>query len=307
VRRPLELLTFRPATEADLPACEAIWREGLNGYLRPLGVPDVATDNPGLRRLHTHTLATDPARFLIAAGDGGEPVGFGSAIQRGPVWFLSMLFVKPDAQARGLGRAILDRILPSPLDGTVLATVTDSAQPISNALYASLGIGPRVPMFNLLGRPKDGWRTPALPEGIRALPEDAADTGFVAERDALDRAVLGYDHDVDHRFAVSEGRHVFAYRDAAGGLAGYGYASEAGRVGPIAVRDAALLAPVVAHLLVAIEPRGASSVWLAGAAGDALRLALDAGLRIDAFPLLVCWSAPFVDLARYVPISPGLL
>jgi hypothetical protein len=35
--------------------------------------------------------------------------------------------------------------------------------------------------------------------------------------------------------------------------------------------------------------------------------AIDAGLRIEGFPVLVAWSSPFVDFARYVPISPGLV
>ncbi|HEX8026365.1 MAG TPA: hypothetical protein VF484_09175, partial [Candidatus Limnocylindrales bacterium] len=74
-----------------------------------------------------------------------------------------------------------------------------------------------------------------------------------------------------------------------------------------AVRDPALLAPALGHLLSVVQPRGASSIWVPGAAGDALRLVLDAGIRIEGFPLLVGWSEPFVDLARYVPISPGLL
>src|SRR5205823_713394 len=126
---PLAGIVLRPATEAGLPACEEIWRDALNGYLGPLGVPDVGLDNPGLRRLHAHTLATDPSRFWVATVDGDRAVAFGSAVQRAQLWFLSMLFVNPELQARGLGRRILDRILPAPPDGSILATVTDSAQP----------------------------------------------------------------------------------------------------------------------------------------------------------------------------------
>jgi GNAT superfamily N-acetyltransferase len=305
--RGLDGISLRPATQADLPACEGIWRNGLNGYLKALGVPDVGEDNPGLRKLHAHTLATDPSRFWVGTNGGGEPVAFGSAVVRGPVWFLSMLFVNPDVQARGLGRAILERILPTPAEAPVLATVTDSAQPISNGLYATFGMVPRVPLFNLLGRPPAGWHGPQLPDGVSAALVDPDDKAFATERDALDRAVLGFDHDADHAFAGGPGRHVFAYRDGNGRLLGYGLASEVGRIGPIAVEDPALLAPAVGHLLTAVEPRGASSVWIGGSAGDALRLCLAAGLRFEAFPLLACWSEPFVDLARYIPISPGLL
>jgi len=296
-------IPYRPATAADLPDCERVWRAGLDGYLGRLGFPDVPLENPGLRRLHAHTLETDPDRFWVATEADGRVVGFGSAVERGPVWFLSMLFVSPDVQARGLGRALLDRLLPPPGGPSILATATDSAQPISNGLYASLGIAPRIPVFNLVGRPEGGATMPPLPSGIEATPIDDAS----AELDALDESLLGFAHPEDHAFVRADSRTGFAYRDSDGRLAGYGYASEAGRVGPVAVREAGLLAPVLAHVLEAIVPRGASSVWLAGTAGIALAATIGAGLRIEGFPVLLCWSRPFADFARYIPISPGLL
>jgi GNAT superfamily N-acetyltransferase len=296
-------IKYRPATVADLPACERVWREGLDGYLGRLGFPEIALENPGLRRLHAHTLATDPDRFWVATEAKGHVIGFGSAVERGPVWFLSMLFVSPEVQARGVGRALLDRLLPAPGGPSILATATDSAQPISNGLYASLGIAPRIPAFNLIGRPDRGPGRPPLPSGIQATP--IGDAG--AELDLLDASVLGFAHPEDHAFVRTDSRTGFAYRDGDGRLAGYGYASEAGRVGPVAVRDADLLAPVLAHVLATIVPRGASSVWLPGTAGEALAATIGAGLRIEGFPVLLCWSQPFADFGRYIPISPGLL
>ncbi len=302
----LDGISLRPATEADLLACEDVWRVGLDGYLGPLGFPDMPVENPGLRRLHAHTLATDPSRFWVAT-NGERVVAFGSAALRGPVCFLSMLFVYPDFQGRGIGRAILERILPPASDGIALATATDAAQPVSNALYASLGIVPRMPLFNLVGRPWESWQPPALPTGVRVIRVTADLGAFPAERDALDREVLGFHRQVDHVFAGGDGRHTFAYLNDAGALLGYGYAADAGRVGPIATRDPALLAPILVHLLVSVEPRGASSTWLPGASDEAIRTALEAGLRIEGFPTILCWSAPFADFNRYVPISPGLL
>ncbi|HEY5630190.1 MAG TPA: GNAT family N-acetyltransferase, partial [Candidatus Limnocylindrales bacterium] len=102
-------MTTRPATPADLPACERVWRDGLNDYLVRLGQLEVPQDNPGLGRLHAHTLATDPGRFRVAVRDG-QIVAFGSAVRRGRVWFLSMLFVDPDEQARGVGRRLLGEL-----------------------------------------------------------------------------------------------------------------------------------------------------------------------------------------------------
>jgi GNAT superfamily N-acetyltransferase len=310
--RPPQGIGFRPGTEHDLAECNRIWREGIDAYLLPMGFPPLPTDNPGLRRLHAHTLTTDPSRFAVAErrdrAGRSRVVAFGSAVERGPLWFLSMLFVEPREQAHGLGRALLERILPAPLDGCVLATCTDSAQPVSNGLYASLGIVPRMPLFNLIGRPDPGFTWPALPDGyvVQRVTEHEAWCAD-PEVQALDHSLLGFAHPADHAFVLEEPRRCFAYRAAGGSLAGYGYAGDVGRVGPIAVTAAELLAPVLGHLLTTVVPRGASSVWLPGEAGEAIRVAIQAGLRIEGFPILAGWTRPFADFTRYVPTSPGLI
>jgi hypothetical protein len=104
-----------------------------------------------------------------------------------------------------------------------------------------------------------------------------------------------------------EGRIGFLYLGPDGGVIGYGYASEAGRVGPIAVREAGLLDAVLGHLVTTVKARGAFGIWLPGAAETAMATLLRAGFRIDAFPVLLCWDKPLIDFSRYVPISPGLL
>jgi GNAT superfamily N-acetyltransferase len=314
--RGLDGVTFRHATEADLPECSRIHRVGIDDYLMRLAFPPLPLENAGLLRLHAHTLASDPRRFQVAErrGRGGKArmVAFGSAVERGPMWFLSMLFVEPADQARGLGRALLERILPEERDGRRLATCTDSAQPVSNGLYASFGIVPRMPFLNLLGRPRPGWTPPALPDGLTATRAEPGPDGLLvpdeqAELDALDLELNGWAHPQDHAFDLRERPWLFRYRDAGGRLAGYGYTSEVGRVGPIAVRDEALLFPVVAHLLTAVPPRGASSIWLGGQASEAIAASIRAGLRLEGFPILACWTEPFADFTRYVPTSPGLI
>ena len=316
-RRGLDGIAFREATPDDLPECGRLHRVAIDDYLGRMGFPPMPEENPGLLRLHAHTLATDPGRFQVAErrGRGGRPrlVAFGSAVERDSFWFLSMLFVDPSEQAHGLGRALLERLLPEERDGWTLATCTDSAQPVSNGLYASFGIVPRMPFLNLLGRPRPGWTPPPLPPGISAArmapaaPDGSLDPSQQDELDALDRGLLGFAHPQDHRHDLRERPWLFGYRDETGGLAGYGYSSEVGRVGPVAVREPELLFPVVAHLLTAVPPRGASSVWLGGQATEAIEQGLRAGLRLEGFPILACWNEPFADFTRYVPTSPGLI
>ena len=166
----------------------------------------------------------------------------------------------------------------------------DAIQPISNALYASLGIVPRMPVFSVIGRPaRDGFE--ALPRGIvvQALGIGAydRDADVAASVDAIDRELLGFVRPRDHGFMGLEGREGFLYRRPDGGVVGYGFASQAGRVGPVAARDEAMLAPILGHLLRAVEPNGASAVWVPGAAGGSLVQLLRAGFRLEGFPVLL--------------------
>ncbi len=314
-------LSYRPAGDDDLAACAAIWRLSINDYTNRLNQPEIPDDLGAILRLYAHLLATDPDGFVVAERadrDGTTRlVGFVSALRRGPLWFLSMLFVLPEMQGGGLGRALLDRVMPASGSAS-LATCTDSLQPISNGLYASLGIAPRLPLQRLVGLPDRPYALAPLPDGIRAVGFDEVGNGSTGglgnaalndELAALDREILGFgpEHLQDHGMIRLEGRIGFLYVGPDGGPVGYGYASEAGRIGPIAVRDAVLLDPVVGHLITAIRPRGAFGIWMPGAAGTATTMLLRAGFRIDGFPCLICWDRPMIDFTRYVPISPGLL
>jgi GNAT superfamily N-acetyltransferase len=309
-------ITFRPAADDDLPECGRIHQEGIDGYLVPMGFPPLPRENQSLLRLHAHTRATSPDRFIVAERHKrlgrSRIVAFGSAIEREHLWFLSMLFVEPGEQARGLGKALMDRLLPEERDGWILSTCTDAAQPISNGLYAALGMVPRMPFFNLLGRPRPGWLPPGLPPAVTATrvepgADGEIDAAIQAELDALDRSLIGVAHPQDHVYDLRERPWLFAYRDGSGRLLGYGYTGEVGRIGPLAVVDSALQGPVLGHLLTAVEPRGASAVWLPGDSDGAFATAIGAGLRIEGFPTLLCYDRPFGDFTRYVPTSPGLI
>lgn len=314
----------RLATPDDLETCAGIWRDALNDYMGRLNLPEVPDDLGAILRLYRHLLSTDPEGFVVAeapeAGQvGNDPrriLGFASAVRRDELWFLSMLFIRPGAQARGIGRGLLRRVLPAGGARTgFAATCTDSAQPVSNGLYASLGIVPRLPLLRLVGLPDRLAELEPLPGDVRAVRFDEIATrggerlsaaALDEEIADLDRGSLGVEHRVDHAFINAEGRTGFLYLDGSGRAVGYGYASESGRVGPVAVADAALLAPVLAHLVTTIEPRGEFGIWLPGA-GAAMPALLRAGFRIDGFPCLICWDRPFAAFDRYVPISPGLL
>jgi GNAT superfamily N-acetyltransferase len=320
----LDSIWFRHATPDDLERCAVIWRVAINDYIVRLGQHEIPDEVGPVVRLYRHLQATDPGRFVVACvpdaqAPGGERVvAFAAAVLREHVWYLSMLFVLPEQQGRGLGHELLDRVLPEPGRATTRAIGTDSAQPISNALYATYGVVPRMPLLNLIGLPGRPEAFGMLPSGITPVafddmagsPGDGEGRGhheLVEAVDALDREVLGFSHPADHRFLRRESRHGWLYRGPDGRPVGYGYVGEAGRLGPVLVRDPNLLGPALGHLCSAVQPRGALSTWVPGAADRALVPALKAGFRLEPFPVLLCWDRPPADFERYLPISPGLL
>jgi hypothetical protein len=64
---------------------------------------------------------------------------------------------------------------------------------------------------------------------------------------------------------------------------------------------------IAGHLLRAVEPRGASALWVPAHADALFRGLLESGFRLEGFPALVCWDRPFAAFDRYVPISLALL
>jgi GNAT superfamily N-acetyltransferase len=339
-------LGFRPPSRPDLFDCALVWHVATDDYMARLNKPLPSPYLDPLLGLLDHLLATDGERFLVAVRPplpGLPPrrpdrvVAFGVAAQREHVWYLSQLYVLPEEQGRGIGRSLLVQILPSmepapkaagrggegglptgPRSGLpnrrdgVLATCTDSAQPVASALYARFGIVPRMPVFNLVGVPAEPSRLPPLPADVVAVPIEVPGPGTTASRldeviAAIDRSVLGYAHPRDHAFLRSGGRTAFLYLTSGGDPLGYGYSSEAGRFGPVAVLDETLTAPVLGHLMTEIRPRGATSAWVPGANDRAMVALLRAGLRIEGFPAQLCWTRPFGAFERYLPAGLALL
>ncbi len=287
-----------------------------------------------LRRLLAHTLTTDPDRFWVAVDPGQrgeEVVGFSSATVRDGLWFLAMLFVRPGRQAAGLGSALLDRAqagrdagpggpaIPGPddpLDSGIRTwgMCTDAAQPISNALYARRGMIPRLPAWRLIGEVRRWSAVPTLPatleavpfERIAALPDGSRRLADVV--DGIDRELLGGTHAAEHGFLRREGRAGFLVRSRADRRpVGYVYGSGGGRLGPIAAIDPALHPALIGVAVRETPMLGAVAMWVPGSADVATRALLDAGLRLDGFPGLVCWSRRDHPFQRYIPISLALL
>ena len=235
-------------------------------------------------------------------------------------------------QGNGVGAALLDRAqagrdtppggpaVPGPdaaLDSGIhtWGMATDTAQPISNGLYARRGMLPRLPIWRLAGEPRRWDALPALPPSLEAVPFDAiAANGHEGPRrlaEAVDDTrPRGHRHHAPGRPRVPAARRQGRVPRARAGTA----ASSAtrtdppiGRIGPVAALEPDLLPALLGVAIRHTPMLGTVGVWVPASADRAMRALLEAGLHFDRFPGLVCWSRAEMPFERYLPINLAMV
>jgi GNAT superfamily N-acetyltransferase len=316
--------TYRPLVPADIDACLEIFYAASEDLHARQGQPVLPRNPRRLRALFEHLVATDPERAWVAQSHDaphgemdGEPVGFGMAHRRGHHWFLAFLFVMPEWQGRGIGRELLERCLPSATERSRIAVCVESVQPVSTGLYATLGMTPRVPLYVMTGSLEADALSGAgsAVGGLEAVAFEAlagrGPAGHAQLADqvgALDRELLGYERPEEHRFwRALESKGFLYFRPGQSEPAAYGYVEGSGRIGPVAVREAALLPHVLGLLVRAVKPLGGWQLVVPGPAREAWLPLIRAGLRIDGAPAIysASWDGPPFD--RYLPLNFALL
>jgi GNAT superfamily N-acetyltransferase len=293
----------RRLTLGDLAACAEVFYLAMDGLQARRGLAPLPRNAPALDLLFRHIVTLDPDRAWLAE-EGESVVGFGMGTRREELDFLSFLFVHPEAQGRGVGRQLLPRCLPaSPYRGTCIEAI----QPVSGALYASHGLVPRVPIYTLMGQPK--VELPDLePElevqAMAEMPNTQIESLFQTLA-TLDAEVLGFRRPADHRAWQAWERQGFLLRTG-GEAMGYGYAHPSGRLGPVVVRDSALLLPFVGRLTREVTAVDAWQLLAPGPADETFVALLKAGLRFDGPPAIFCSTRPGPDYTRYLPASFAL-
>jgi GNAT superfamily N-acetyltransferase len=300
-------MEVRPVSGADDQAvCLDIFLRSMNDLLAQHGkAPAERDDVMWVPASVTHFATTDPQRLVLAV-DGGRPVAFGCAFQRERFWFLAFLFVLPESQSSGVGRAVLEALLPPlPERATMhLATVVESDQPVSTMLYAGYGMVPRVPLYWLRDLPGiDGL--PELPGDLRAGPLSLDDRQDAM--DQLDRRLLGYARPQDHRLFASEAERARVYVADDGSLKGYGYRMPDDWVCPVAAVDESITAAIVRDLLTGYSgDLKKVTIQIAGTAGRLLPLLLRAGMRASGGAQLLYCSNGRVPSPSYLPYGGHL-
>jgi GNAT superfamily N-acetyltransferase len=287
-------MDIRLLTANDIEACIDVFYEADETLTAGMNLAINPRNPEAMRRIFEHVSGTDPRRAWVA-DDGGEIVGFGMAAEREQLTFLAFLFVRPRAQAAGVGAQLYARCMP---DSGYRGTCIWSVQPISGALYARNGLVPRVPIYTIMGRPREAL--PVLPAGLFLTDIDPD------EIEALDREVVGFARPADHDAWQRWERIPFALRAEEGKIEGYGYAQAAGRLGPILVRDAGHLLPLIGVLMSRVEAVEGWQVHVPGVAAQPFAALLRAGMRFDGPPIIYCATQPGIDHSRYVPATFAL-
>jgi GNAT superfamily N-acetyltransferase len=261
-------------------------------------VPSPGTPSPDTYRHHLEHgelwVAEDPLRI----------VGFACGDVRGPVRYLSDLFVRSDAQHAGVGRALLARAMPD--DGLLHATLS-SKDPRAQALYARVGMTPRWPHF-ALSVERDRLRG-EVSSGVAIL--ESGDVGSIEDSDA---ELGGRPRPQDLRYFADRLHGTPVWFERTGRRIGYGmvtfvrpWSSEPtgeAHVGPLGVFD---LADGAACAMAAVRwalERAPSVAIDIPASHPALAPLLDAGCRVTYVELFM--GDEFADTRRYLPSGSDL-
>src|SRR6266700_2874754 len=131
------------ASERDLAAMYAVYYSNEVGEAE--NIPPMSLQN--VLAVLRHVFETG---MMSVAEQEGRVLGFAGAITRGPVTFLTDLFVHPQIQSSGLGKTLLQQVLPQRL--SLIRCTMSSTDPRAQSLYTRQGMQPLFPHFNLQWR-----------------------------------------------------------------------------------------------------------------------------------------------------------
>ena len=297
---------IEPGSAADSYAVFLIFERSYADLTRRLGMsePTSAADPEALARtwairrsLYEHLAATADQFWLAKHGD--ETIGFARSILRDGLRLVTELFILPDQQSSGLGRALLARALPA--RGTERRWLLATADPRAQALYLKHGLYPQFPVYYLWRQPR---RLPPLVSDlvVEAVAPAAAAVQVMGD---IDARLLNHRRDVDHHWLMSD-RQAYLYTRA-GRPVGYGYVGHAS--GPFALLDAADFPAVLAQAEDQAARQGRSHFGLEVPMVNhrAVDYLLAGGFQIDRFMAQFMSDGPTGRFGNYILTSPPFI
>jgi ribosomal protein S18 acetylase RimI-like enzyme len=127
----IEILTFRPATEADVPFLLELRRRTMSEHLRASGI------EPSESERRARVLASfECAEIILLAG---APVGLLKVVRGPDNWDLVQIQIVPEKQGRGFGSTILEKLLADAVNAQVTVSLSVLKVNPARQLYERLG------------------------------------------------------------------------------------------------------------------------------------------------------------------------
>jgi GNAT superfamily N-acetyltransferase len=150
----------------------------------------------GRYRAHVRFVERDPSGAWVAVSDDDQLLGVAESIRRGDFWGLSLLFVRPEFQSRGVGRQLLDAALGY-ATGARARMIQSSPDPRAMRRYALAGFAMHPAAF-VSGTPDRR----AIPIGMAGWDGNEDDLELVKEVEVH----LGRSRTEDVAFGLEEDR-----------------------------------------------------------------------------------------------------
>ena len=288
VARTLRSMEIRPLSQADVSTVAAIGREAFEPPDAIVTPRDLARSE----RRFAHLRSTDPDGAWVAVDDDETVVGAGLGIVREGVWGLSFLAVRPQLQARGIGRELLARTIAyADACGATARIILSSTDPKAMRRYfrAGLGLRPCVAAGGILDR-----------ERLRPVAPEVIATDDVAATAALSRAVRGASHHRDIPVFLAGGMELLLWP-------GRGFVvHDFGTIKLLAARDEEAATALLWAALAAAPPGVTINVDFLTAGQDwAIAVLLEAGLALSPDgPVFVAGDpgpmAPYIPSGAYL-------
>ena len=295
--------TYRPATMADIRAVYDVFTRTTADLERRMGSlenaemwtePAFVEDYWQTRGPLLEHLARNADRFWVAELDG-QIIGYARSSLHDGVRELIDYYVLPSHQATGVGRELLERAFPR--GGSRRRAIIASTDIRALARYLKSGVYPRFPIYYFFRKPQPV----SLETGLEFRPSAGTPETLAAIRE-IDRAILGFERDVDHEFLLNDRQLYLFYREDR--VAGYGYFGKGS--GPVALLDESDLPAVLARAETEAAARNEEEFGLQvplinRAAVDYL---LEQGFKMEDFTVLFMSDEVFGRFENYILTSP---
>ncbi len=293
---------LRRGTPDDIRAChDLLWTSATDLGHRHGTELEGSSDDwwKGIEPVHDFLAAHAAEWWVAEAQDRDELIGYARSIERGGLFELTELFVRPGLQSKGVGRQLIEHAFP--IGRGDVRSIIATTDVRATARYYAADTVARFPYFTLTGAPRrDADRDGVTAEAI------ATDAGALAAVTRIEREVLDFPRGTDELRWLAETRagHLFMRN---GEPIGFAFIQTSG-AGPIAALEPADLPAILGHVEALAADAGTDRLELEVPAVNevAIRHLLGRGFHIDPWINLLMSNRPFGRFDRYIGFSPPI-